>query len=56
MFWVTGLIQYASLKYGIYESWNIKVDYDASIMSEIQDFLQTSRSLGKDWIKLVIIP
>ncbi len=51
VFWVTGLIQYASLKYGTYESWNIKVDCDANVMTEIQGFLETSGILGKDWKK-----
>ncbi len=51
VFWVTGLNQYASLKYGTYGSWNIKVDCDANVMTEIQGFLQTSGILGKNWKK-----
>lgn len=51
MFWVTGLIQYTSLKYGIYKSWNIKVDCDVNVVTEIQDFFQPSGILGKDWTK-----
>ncbi len=51
VFWVTGLIQYANLKYGTYESWNIKVDCDVNVVTEIQGFFQTSGILDKDWKK-----
>lgn len=35
VFWFTGLIQYVNLKYRIYKNLNIKVDYDANVMTKI---------------------
>lgn len=41
VFWVTGLIRYASLEYKLYKSWNIKIDYKMDIVNKIIIFLKT---------------
>lgn len=51
VFWVTGPIKYASLEYGLYKSWNVKVDDEIKVLDEIINFFKTKCIFGKDWVR-----
>lgn len=48
IFWVIKSSKYTSLKYGLCESWNIKVDYKMDVLDKIMNFFKTKNIFGKD--------
>lgn len=48
VFWVTEAVKYASLKYGLYKNWNIKVDCEINVLDKIMNFLKTKNIFGKN--------
>lgn len=40
VFWIIRSIKYASLKYGLYKGWNIKVNCKINILNKIIKFLK----------------
>lgn len=51
--WVTGTIKYTNLEFRKYDTWNIKVDSETSVLNKIRTFLETSSPLGNKWVKAV---
>ncbi len=51
VFWVIGPIKYASLEYGSFNTWNVKVDCEMSVLDGIRNFLKTQGILGDEWVK-----
>lgn len=51
VFQVTRLIKYTSLKYRLYKSQNVKVDYKINIIDEIMTLFKTKPIFNKNWIR-----
>lgn len=50
VFWVTRSIKYTSLEYGLYKSWNIKVNCKMDVLDKIINFFKAKGILSKDWV------
>lgn len=48
VFWVIESIRYASLEYGKFDTWNVKVDCKLSILDGMRNFEKTKSPLGKE--------
>lgn len=51
VFQVTRLIKYTSLKYRLYKSQNVKMDYKINIVDEIMTLFKTKPIFNKNWIR-----
>lgn len=51
VFLITRLIKYANLEYGLYKSWNIKLDCKTNVFNKIINFFKTKGILSKDQIR-----
>lgn len=48
IFWVTGLIGFVALEYGIYKSENIKMDCEIDILDKLKNYLKINSILNQD--------
>lgn len=48
VFWITGLIKFAILKYEDIKKWTIKVDCESRIFDGLRNYLKTVGVLGRD--------
>ena len=53
VFWVIGSIRYASLEYGKFDTWNVKVDCEPGILDGLRGFQKTKGPLGEEWVEVM---